>query len=78
MYEIFVPPFLIAFSCYVLVMSNSTHTRDRLVGTVVDWNTKGYYDVYYPEPSCEANCSVTESFTKTPDYASKCLGISYV
>lgn len=52
---------------YVYV--KSTRTRDRLVGTVVDWNTKGYYDVYYAEPSCVANCSVTESFTRTPDYA---------
>jgi hypothetical protein len=54
-------------------MPNSTHTRDRFVGTVVSWNNKGYYEVYYPEPSCDKNCSLTESYTKTQDYASKCL-----
>jgi hypothetical protein len=58
-------------------MSNSTKTRDRFTGTVVDWNTNGYYDLYYTEPSRDTNCAANESCSKNPHYAGKCLSIFY-
>jgi hypothetical protein len=61
--------------CYISLMSNSTQTRDRYVGTLVDWNKSGYIDIYYPDPSRDTNCSANKSSTKNPSYASKLLSI---
>jgi hypothetical protein len=41
----------------------------------VDWNTSGYVDVYFSDPSCDTNCSASVSSIKNPSYASKLLSI---
>jgi hypothetical protein len=58
-------------------MYNSTQTRHRISGTV-DWNSDGYVDIYYPEPSPDAKCAANGTCIKKPSYASKCLSIFYV
>jgi hypothetical protein len=58
-------------------MSNSTKTLDRFIGTVVDWNSGGYYDHFYADPSHHTNCAADESCSKNPHYAGKCLSIFY-
>jgi hypothetical protein len=61
--------------CFVI--SDSTRTRDRFSGTYVDWNTKGYHDIYYSEPSRDTDCAANERCSKSPHYAGKCLSIFY-
>jgi hypothetical protein len=59
-------------------MSKSTQARYRFSGTIVDWNTNGYYDINYAEPSSDTNCSADETCTTNPDFGSKCLNIFHV
>jgi hypothetical protein len=45
-------------------------------GTVVDWNTNGYFDFYYTEPSIET-CPAGETCANITHYTSKYLRIFY-
>jgi hypothetical protein len=56
---------------YILHISNSTQAYDTLVGAVVDWNTNGFFDIIFPNPSSATKCPADTSCAKNPYYASK-------
>jgi hypothetical protein len=55
----------------MFLMFVSTHKRVQLSGTVVDWSTNGYYDVYYPDPSSDAHCSADDICSNNTSHASE-------
>jgi hypothetical protein len=53
-------------------MSDRTQKSFKFSGTVVDWNTNGYYDVYFPEPSNHTKGAAHGHDMKNPNFPGEC------